>query len=89
MIYVHFYGNAGYEGSEYSVYRAYADNMTEPELGLESYDFAYDNARDLVFIETKGKWPWKTKVEREAYFEKAIENRFWEYCSEEEYNNNK
>ena len=89
MKYVRFYGGNGYCGCDYEEYVAYDDEHDEVLIEQTATDLAYENAESYEYV----VFGWDSQdideTEREEYYEDTLDYCGWEYCSEEEYLENK
>ena len=89
MEYVHFFGNNGYCGTDYDEYMAFEDDCSENEICEYSDELAYRNAESYEYMVTGWDSDFKNEDDREAYYDDAMTYCGWDYCSEEEYEENK
>ena len=88
MIYVHFQGRNGYSGCDYEEYQAFEDDMTSQEIDEISNELAYENAETYEYIDRGWDNEWESEEDREFYYENAMSYCGWEYCSQEEFEEN-
>ena len=88
MRYVRFYGGNGYCGCDYEEYHAFGDDVTEEIIEAYSSDLAYENAETYEYVVTGWNEDWEDENDRESYYEDALSYCGWDYCSQEEFNEN-
>ncbi len=89
MKYVHFSGSNGYCGTDYDEYVAFEDDCSENEICEYSDELAYQCAESYESTATDWATGFETEDDREAYYEDAMSYCGWNYCSKEEYEENK
>lgn len=88
MRYVRFYGGNGYCGCDYEEYHAFGDDVTEEIIEAYSLDLAYENAETYEYVVIGWNEDWEDENDRESYYEDALSYCGWDYCSQEEFNEN-
>lgn len=88
MIYVRFYGGNGYCGCDYEEYEAFSDNYPVDMIDDYSNELAYDNAETFEYVVTGWGEDWESEEDRDWYYETALDYCGWDYCSQEEYEEN-
>ena len=88
MIYVRFYGGTGYCGCDYEEYEAFPDDVDVSYIDELSQDMAYENAESFEYVVTGCGESWESDEDRDEYYEDALEYCGWDYCSQEEYEEN-
>lgn len=88
MIYVRFYGGNGYCGCDYEEYVAFNDDIDEQDLDEYSNELCYENAETYEYVVTGWNEDWESEEDREWYYEDALGYANWDYCSQEEYEEN-
>ena len=89
MKYVRFSGGNGYCGCDYEEYVMFDDDCPEDEIENYSIELAYQNAESFEYVETGWNSDFEDENDREMYYENALNYCGWDYCSEEEFNENK
>ena len=92
MKYVRFTGGNGYCGCDYEEYAAYDDDYDEVLIEQTATELAYENAETYEYVALGWGSQWDSDIdeaEREEYYEDALSYCGWDYCSEEEYLENK
>ena len=89
MKYVRFSGGNGYCGCDYEEYVMFDDDCPEDEIENYSIELAYQNAESFEHVETGWDSDFEDENDREMYYENALSYCGWDYCSEEEFNENK
>ncbi len=89
MKYVRFSGGNGYCGCDYEEYVMFDDDCPEDEIENYSIELAYQNAESFEYVETGWDSDFEDENDREMYYENALSYCGWDYCSEEEFNENK
>lgn len=89
MKYVRFAGGNGYCGCDYEEYVMFDDDCPEDEIENYSIELAYQNAENFEYVETGWDSDFENEYDREMYYENALSYCGWDYCSEEEFNENK
>lgn len=88
MKYVRFSGGNGYCGCDYEVYEKFEDDITEKDLNEISDGLAYENAETYEHVATGWNEDWESEEDMESYYDDALSYSSWNYCSEEEYEEN-
>lgn len=88
MKYVRFYGGNGYCGCDYEEYQSFEDDVTEEIIEAYSSDLAYENAETYEYVVTGWDESWDSEEDRDNYYEDALSYCGWDYCSEEEFEEN-
>ncbi len=81
MRYIHFFGNAGYCGTNYDKYLPYTDGTPDSEIEKDSKNFNYENASNYTWI--CGEW--EDKEDEEIYYKLAAATARWEEISKKRY----
>ena len=89
MKYVRFSGGNGYCGCDYEEYVMFDDDCPEDEIENYSIELAYQHAESFEYVESSWDSDFEDENDREMYYENALSYCGWDYCSEEEFNENK
>lgn len=89
MKYVHFSGSNEYCGTDYDEYVVFEDDYSESKICEYSDELAYSNAESYEYMETGWDSDFESEDDREAYYDNAMTYCSWDYCSKEEYEENK
>lgn len=82
MRYIHFFGDAGYCGTDYHCFDVFPDSTSNEVLDALSADMCYDNADSYEYLYTD--WgDFESEEDRETYYSNT--NSFWKEVSQEEY----
>lgn len=85
MQYIRFYGDNGYVGTEYDYYELFTDDATIDEIEQASIEYAYDNAEKYEYIARGWGSQWYSEIDKDKYYENALDHCGWEYCGSEVY----
>ena len=85
MKYVRFYGGNGYCGCDYEEYEKFEDDITEEELNDYSREMACENAETYEWVARGYDSDWESEEESEEYYENALDDCGWDYCTEEDF----
>lgn len=88
MKYVRFYGGNGYCGCDYEYYEEFPDDIPESELNIISQDYAYENAESFEYVVTGWGESWESPEDRDDYYDSIFDYCGWDYCSQEEFEEN-
>lgn len=83
MRYIHFYGDAGYCGTDYHYFEEYPDDTEDSELDATSEQSCYENAESFEYLATGWDGDFEDEAERQAYYDGAC--GYWEELSKEEW----
>ncbi len=85
MKYVHFYGNAGYGGTDYNIYMKFEDDTSCDIIDEYSEEYALNCAESFAYLEHGWGKSWEDEEQEEVYYDNVFENCGWEYVSREEW----
>lgn len=83
MRYIHFYGDAGYCGTDYHIFDTYPDDTSDTQIENDSDDHRRNNASGFEYLETGWDGEFEDEEAYEAYYENAT--GYWDELSEKEY----
>lgn len=83
--YIHFYGSAGYFGTDYHNFDAFPEDTSDAFLDGVSSDMAYDCAESYSYLATGWDDDFKSEEDREQYFKDAMDYCGWTELSKEEW----
>lgn len=88
MKYVRFYGGNGYCGCDYEYYESFGDDVSESEIETYATELGYENAESYEYVVTGWNEDFETEDDRQEYYEDALSYCGWDYCTEEEFEEN-
>lgn len=89
MRYIHFYGSAGYCGTDYDDFQVFDSNIGDSELNQISEDMAYDCAQSYSYLHTGWEEDFENEEDEEQYYENAMSYCGWEELSKKEWEKKK
>lgn len=81
--YIHFYGDAGYCGTDYHEFQIFPDDATDAFLDGVSGDLAHSNAENYEHLATGWDDDFESEEERDCYYADA--EGYWEELTQERY----
>ena len=85
MRYIHFWGNAGFAGTDYDKLATFPDDTPDSHIQEYSDELAGDNAETYEYLATGWEGDFESEQEREDYYEDALCSCGWTEVSKEEY----
>lgn len=76
MRYIHFFGDAGFCGTDYHYFKKFTDDTSNNVLDEISENYRQDNAESFEYLATGWDGDFEDEQERESYYEGA--NGAWE-----------
>lgn len=85
MRYIHFYGSAGYCGTDYHDFQVFDEDTEDYELNQISEDIAYDCAQSYSYLHTGWEGDFENEEDEEMYYEDAMGYCGWAELSKQEW----
>jgi len=85
MKYIHFFGNAGFCGTDYHEFMEFEDDTPDDVIGDLSDGFAHDNAESYEYCATGWGDEFASEEDEEEYYENAANCCGWEELSKKDY----
>lgn len=83
MRHIHFYGDAGYYGTDYHIFDVFPAETPDEFLEATAADYARDNADGYEYLDTGWDNDFEDEDAREAYYENVT--GYWEEVTPQEY----
>lgn len=83
MRYIHFYGDAGYCGTDYHYFEEYPDGTSDGDIECDSDTYRQENSEGYEYLATGWDDDFEDEADREAYYDGACGH--WDELSKEEW----